>query len=80
MPYNRFPIGAYLAFKAALLPFGPDLAAQIRAAQRVTLLFFAGAAVLAYRALRVPLRVPQMFRLSILCGLDDWPRVRAIKA
>ena len=52
VPYNRFPIGAYLAFKAALLPFGPDLAAQIRAAQSVTLLFFAGAAVLAYRALR----------------------------
>ena len=51
-PYNRFPIGAYLALKAALLPFGPDLAAQIRAAQSVALLFFAGAAVLAYLALR----------------------------
>ena len=52
VPYNRFPIGAYLALKAALLPFGHDLAAQIRAAQSVTLLFFAGAALLAYLALR----------------------------
>ena len=52
VPYNRFPIGTYLALKAALLPFGHHLAAQIRAAQTVTLLFFAGAAVLAYLALR----------------------------
>ena len=52
VPYNRFPIGIYLALKGALLPFGHNLAAQIRAAQSVTLLFFAGAAVLAYLALR----------------------------
>ena len=52
VPYNRFPIGTYLALKAALLPFGHDLAAQLRAAQSVTLLFFAGAALLAYLALR----------------------------
>ena len=52
VPYNRFPIGAYLALKGALWPFGHDLAAQIRAAQSVALLFFAGAAVLAYLALR----------------------------
>ncbi len=52
VPYNRFPIGTYLALKAALLPFGHRLAAQIRAAQTVTLLFFAGAALLAYLALR----------------------------
>ena len=52
VPYNRFPIGPYLALKAALLPFGHDLAAQIRAAQSVTLLFFAGAVVAAYLTLR----------------------------
>ncbi len=52
VPYNRFPIGTYLALKGTLLPFGHHLAAQIRAAQSVTLLFFAGAAVLAYLALR----------------------------
>ena len=50
--YNRFPIGTYLALKGVLLPFGRHLAAQIRAAQTMTLLFFAGAAVLAYLALR----------------------------
>ena len=52
VPYNRFPIGTYLVLKGALLPFGHHLAAQIRAAQTVTLLFFAGAVVLAYLALR----------------------------
>ena len=52
VPYNRFPIGTYLALKGTLLPFAHHLAAQIRAAQSVTLLFFAGAAVLAYLALR----------------------------
>ena len=52
VPYNRFPIGTYLALKGALLPFGHSLAAQIRAAQNMALLFFAGAVVLAYRALR----------------------------
>ena len=30
VPYNRFPIGAYLALKGALWPFGHDLTAQIR--------------------------------------------------
>ena len=50
-PYNRFPIGGYAAMKAATLPFGGSLSAQLYAARILMLLFFAGAAVLAYLSL-----------------------------
>ena len=32
-PYNRFPIGTYVALKLAMLPFEGDLSAQIFAAK-----------------------------------------------
>ena len=50
-PYNRFPIGGYVLIKAVTLPFSDNLSAQIYAARMLMLLFFAGAAVLAYHAL-----------------------------
>ena len=48
--YSRFPVGGYVAIKLATLPFGNDLTKQIYAARMLMLLFFAGAAVLAYLA------------------------------
>ena len=50
-PYSRFPVGSYAAIKLVILPFA-DFTAQIYAARVLMLLFFAGAAVLAYLALR----------------------------
>ena len=50
-PYNRFPIGGYLSMKLATLPFGERPSAQITAARIFMLLFFTGAAVLAYLSL-----------------------------
>ena len=50
-PYNRFPIGGYAAMKAATLPFGGSLSAQLHAVRILILLFFAAAAVLAYLSL-----------------------------
>ena len=51
-PYNRFPIGAYLLIKLAILPFVGDFSAQILAARLLALAFFAATALLAYMALR----------------------------
>ena len=51
LPYNRFPIGGHLLMKAAFLPFGGNLSAQIYAGRMLMLLFFAAAAVLAYLSL-----------------------------
>jgi len=50
-PYNRFPIGGYLSMKLATLPFGGSPSAQITAARILMLLFFSGAALLAYLSL-----------------------------
>ena len=50
-PYNRFPIGGYLSMKLATLPFGGSPSAQIAAARILMLLFFSGAALLAYLSL-----------------------------
>ena len=50
--YNRFPPGGYLLMKLAMLPFSDDLSAQLYAARIVMLLFFAGAAMLAWLSLR----------------------------
>ena len=50
-PYNRFPIGGYVAMKLAALPFGGSPSSQITAAKILMLLLFAGAAVLAYLSL-----------------------------
>ena len=50
-PYNRFPIGGYAAMKAATLPVSGNPSTQIMAARILMLLFFAGAAVLAYLSL-----------------------------
>ena len=50
-PYNRFPIGGYLLMKTATLPVSGNPSAQIYAARVLMLLFFTGAAVLAYLSL-----------------------------
>lgn len=50
--HNRFPIGGYALIKLAILPFEDDLAAQIRVARILLLLFFCAAVVLAYSSLR----------------------------
>ena len=50
-PYNRFPIGGYASIKLATLPVSGNPSAQITAARILMLLFFAGAAVLAYLSL-----------------------------
>lgn len=50
--YNRFPLGGYLLIKLAMLPFPDDLSAQLYAARIVMLLFFVGAAMLAWLSLR----------------------------
>lgn len=63
--YNRFPPGGYLLIKLAMSPFSDDFSAQLYAARIVMLLFFAGAAVLAWLSLR---------RLT---G-DDWVALAAV--
>lgn len=50
--YNRFPPGGYLLIKLAMSPFSDDFSAQLYAARIVMLLFFAGAAMLAWLSLR----------------------------
>ncbi len=50
-PYNRFPPGGYLLMKLATLPVSGNPSAQIYAARVLMLLFFTGAAVLAYLSL-----------------------------
>ena len=50
-PYNRFPIGGYASIKLATLPVSSNPSAQIYAARVLMLLFFAGAAILAYLSL-----------------------------
>ena len=50
-PYNRFPIGGYAAMKVAALPFGENPSTQLYAARILMLLFFSGAAILAYLSL-----------------------------
>ena len=49
--YNRFPIGAFVLIKLAILPFEGDFSAQIAAARALMLVFFCAAAVLAYLGL-----------------------------
>ena len=49
--YGRFPIGGFALLKAALLPFGDDLAAKLLAARVLMLMMFCGAAALAYLAI-----------------------------
>ena len=48
--YARFPVTAYALVKAAIAPFGNDLAAQIVAARALMLALFAAAALFAYFA------------------------------
>ena len=50
-PYNRFPPGGYVLIKLVTLPFGDDLSNRIYAAQVLMLVFFIGAAILAYWSL-----------------------------
>ncbi len=50
-PYNRFPVGASVLIKFAIVPFAGDSAAQLVAARALMLAFFCAAAVLAYLAL-----------------------------
>ena len=50
--YNRFPVGGFALLKLAMLPFGDDLSAKILAARTLMTALFAGAAVLAFLALR----------------------------
>ena len=50
--YHRFPLLGYGLIKLAVLPFSDDLSARIYAARMLMLAFFAGAAALAYFALR----------------------------
>ena len=49
--YSRFPIGGYALTKAAVLPFGDDLAAKLMAARVLMLLMCGGAAALSYLAI-----------------------------
>ena len=49
--YNRFPIGGDLLMKVATLPVSGSPSAQLYAVRILMLLFFAGAAVLAYLSL-----------------------------
>lgn len=49
--YNRFPPGGYVLIKLVTLPFGHNLSGGIYVARFLVLLFFVGAAILAYRSL-----------------------------
>ncbi len=49
--YNRFPLGAFVLIKLAILPFQGDFSAQIVGARALMLAFFCGAAVFAYLGL-----------------------------
>lgn len=49
--YNRFPMGPYALIKLITLPLGDDFSRQIYAARLLMLLFFAGAALLAWLSL-----------------------------
>ena len=57
-PYNRFPVLGHALIKLATLPFPDDGAARLAAARTLMLAFFAGAATLAYLALRRLTRSP----------------------
>ena len=50
-PYNRFPIGGYASMKLATLPVSDNPSTRLYAARILMLLFFAGAAILAYLSL-----------------------------
>ena len=52
VPYNRFPVFGYVLIKAAMLPFADDVVARLFAARLLMLAFFAGAATVAWLALR----------------------------
>ena len=52
VPYNRFPVFGYVLIKAAMLPFADDMVARLFAARLLMLAFFAGAATVAWLALR----------------------------
>ena len=49
--YNRFPMGPYALIKLITLPLGDDFGRRIYAARLLMLLFFAGAALLAWLSL-----------------------------
>ena len=49
--YGRFPVGGPLLIKIVGLPFGDDLSGKILAARALMLVFYAAAALLAFRAL-----------------------------
>ena len=49
--YGRFPVGAFLAIKVAISPFGDHLSRQIYSARALTLLFFTAAALLSYSSI-----------------------------
>ena len=49
--YGHFPIGAFLAIKAAILPFEDHLSRQIYSARALMLLFFTAAALLSYSSI-----------------------------
>lgn len=49
--YNRFPPGGYMLIKLVTLPFGSDLSSGIYIARLLVLVFFVGAAVMAYWSL-----------------------------
>lgn len=56
--YNRFPAGGVALIKLVIAPFGEDLAKKVLAARMLMLTLFAGAALLAYLALRRILEAP----------------------
>lgn len=48
LAYNRFPPGGYALIKLVTMPFGDDLPNRIYSSRMLMLVFFVGAAVLAY--------------------------------
>ena len=71
-PYNRFPVLGHALIKLATLPFPDDSAARLAAARTLMLAFFAGAATLAYLALRRLTRSPWAALAATLLSFSSY--------
>ena len=69
--YGRFPVFNYALIKLSLLPFGDDASAGIHAARILMLLFFSGAAMLAFDAIRRLARDPWIALLAVTLAFSS---------
>ena len=76
VPYNRYPIGFHLLIKAAIIPFGDSVSAQILAVRLLTVAFFSAAAALAYLSLRRLTNQPWIALSTVLLAFSSYYALR----